>query len=268
MYGHNKSPYIKNFTYINCLKNKFYQSTKEDSCSGYFDIRLECISDLYIGSGLTGGIDNFFYECVKYDKKPFIPGSSLKGAVRNIAEIVSYNCCNVDKYDKENKCTIDNHCIICDSFGMMGFASKVIFGNLMPENFTVNIRSLNKQYQPKENKGSFKEYKSHVNTYKANEQIRVEVVEKGSVFCGRLYFKKLTHIQLSLLLFSFGIDETICLRLGGYKNDGLGVVRVTVTDFIVNGDKADAKAEAEKYYHDSDNSIKNNIDELRKVLMP
>lgn len=266
--------YIKNFEYIDYLGNKPDKESK--NCSGYIDIRLECVSDLYIGSGFAGGSDKFCYECVKYDQKPFIPGSSLKGAVRNIAETVSYNCCGVAK---EKQCTFEGKdkskdkelelCIICDTFGVMGRASKVIFGNLMPEKYTVNIKELNKQYKPNaKNTGRFKEYKSNVRTYKADEQIRVEVVEKGSVFSGRLHFKNLSRRQLSLLLFSLGIDETICLRLGGYKNEGLGVARVTVDTLIVNGAKKEAKSEAMQYSLNCDDAIGENIKALRKLLKP
>lgn len=216
-------------------------------------IKISSLTDIYIGSGykdFKGTSSYLVSETIKLNGKPVIPGSSFKGAVRAIARAASNSCRpNKPKPNKPNRpnnndksCETDNHCIVCDIFGMMGMSSKVIFPEFKAEpNFKITVKELNSQFDPKANEdGSkgYKFYKTGDNNYKMTSKIRVEVICKGSSFTGRIYFSNLTKEELALLSYSLALNsndnQQINMKIGGFKNEGMGEVKISVTEFKVN----------------------------------
>ncbi len=154
-------PYSVNNQYITSL------SARRGKKSGYADIEITAVDDLYLGSGFC------HYENGKGiigETQTFIPASSLKGAVRQVARASSESCIPLDRIDvpvldgngevvttnrngmtvnkslkgqpfltcgQKRKCnaTPDKDgkiqvCIVCDMFGAMSLASKVRFTDL------------------------------------------------------------------------------------------------------------------------------------------
>lgn len=102
-------------------------------------------------------------------------------------------------------------------------------------------------------------------------KVNVQVVKKGAVFTGKVFFKRLTEEQLSLLMFSLGLDDnednTIALKIGGFKNEGIGEVQVTCDKFECSGNMNETPAELAYDYYDMDSANKDGIDEICNILM-
>ena len=207
------------------------------------------------------------YKTIRYGEKTIIPGSSLKGVVRQIAEAASCSCAKDSK-----KCST---CITCDMFGSMGHASKIIFSDFISDNAATKIRNLNQQFEPKKvTPGCYKFYKVKNSSYKneisiTDQSVQVEVVNSGTVFKGRIHFKKLTEEQLSLLMYSLGLNEKsnerINLKIGGFKNSGIGEVNINVTRFDVRNLNQTPAALAGSYVNMA-TANKSGIAKINKIL--
>lgn len=238
MHNGRKPPYKSSYVFVPIAKKKSYENTGA-KYNGYIDLQLTLCTDAHIGSGYTSFDKNgklLKYEVIKYNDKSIIPGSSFKGVVRQIAEIASGSC------DPYNRCNIKKEklCIVCNTFGTMGWASRVIFPDFLSDNAQTKVVELNKQFPAKKTEPNhYKLYKTGKNNYKMPDRIRVEVITENSSFSGRIYFKELSEEQLALLMFSLGLNdyknETINLKIGGYKNEGLGETFVKATAFKCNG---------------------------------
>jgi len=287
--------YIDDYKGINPFKDK---ENKDKIYKGYIDIVITCVDNLYIGSGfskLNNNNNNQLYnETIKHGNEYIISGSSFKGAIRNIASAVSEAC--LPKLDKEekNKVTIleenidckvrfDRNakeykkklCIVCDMFGAMGYASKIIIPDFKvktadTEGLELNVQhgpEINDKYKNKDGSSKgYKFYKTYCEKYDDTSQVRVNTVKKGSEFSGRIYFSNITEYQLSLLLFSMGIDESFDIKLGGYKNDGLGHVKIKIVDSEINVDKT--PLELAREYPVNTGIRKGQIAKLREILKP
>ncbi len=260
----------KVYDFVPLAEKRSYIKTDILQYKGYIDAEITCDTAIHMGSGYKE-LDNesnlLVYKTIRYDGKPIIPGSSLKGVVRQIAEAASCSCAKDLK-----KCGI---CIACDMFGSMGRASNVIFSDFISDNAVTEIFDLNQQFEPK-NKVSdyYKFYKVNDSSYKnekniTNQSVQVEVVSSGTVFKGRIHFKKLTEEQLSLLMYSLGLNEKnnekINLKIGGFKNSDIGEVYVTVTNFNVNALNKTPAVLAENYVNMA-TSNKSGIAKINKIL--
>lgn len=288
-----KVNYICNYDFVSFGQPKYYIADSKGTkpVKGYIDIVITCIDNLYIGSGFSTEKKNQLYnETIKYGNEYIIPGSSFKGAIRNIASAVSDACLPEDKEKnfkvaipkEDNKCNARQRCIVCDMFGAMGYASKIIIPDFKAKTANTEVLERNVQHGPKINdkyknkdgssKG-YKFYKTYCEKYNDTNQVRVNTVKKGSEFSGRIYFSNITEYQLSLLLFSMGIDESFDIKLGGYKNDGLGHVKIEIVDSEikivdskVNVDKTPLELAQE--YPVKTGIRREQIAKLREILKP
>lgn len=110
---------------------KFYTNAS----SGEIVCSLINLSPLYIGGNSQAASRPFLTS--KKNNKPMIPGSSLKGMFRSLAELVGCGCCvisnkavNLPGFQACN--SNSNLCIACRMFGMMerGANSKVLKGKI------------------------------------------------------------------------------------------------------------------------------------------
>lgn len=98
--------------------------------TGSLKCRLTTLTPFLIGKRGFGNEVSF----IERDRKPVIPGTSLKGMIRSLAEIVGNGCAVVGKADSTHiAChNADNLCITCRIFGMMekGHDAKVFMGKV------------------------------------------------------------------------------------------------------------------------------------------
>ncbi len=127
-------------------KYSSHNKVAENTYSGKLKLRITTLSPLHIGSkqqdyDQTG---NVLKKQIRRNGNLIIPGSSLKGAVRSIAEAISYSCAAESPFQelksllpRENRVACSNiHqrglCMACSIFGMAnnkeGYKGKVAFG--------------------------------------------------------------------------------------------------------------------------------------------
>lgn len=266
MHNGHISNYRKGYDFVSFGKRQNYSADNNAVYSGYIDLDIICCSELHIGNGY-----NYFVNTkkelakgtLKLNGKPIIPGSSFKGAVRAIASAASYSC------NPKSKCNAKNHCIVCKTFGYMGMASKVIFPDFLSDNAVTKVMTFNSQFSPqKKEKGKYKFYLTDENNYSIKDKVNAEVVESGSVFSGRIFFKKLTEEQLSLLMFSMGLNnkKLINLKIGGFKNEGIGEVYTEVKAFKAD-DLNKKPCDLAAQYVNMRSANKEAIDKINYILL-
>ena len=262
--------YKPNYDFVLKSSRRKYECPPK-TYDGYIDIDIFTDSPLHIGTGgkiFVYGDKILVREIVRYDGQPVIPGSSFKGTIRQIAEAVSDSCVSKSKDNNIPKCTVKSNytdkCIVCDMFGTMNWRSKVIFPDFKAYDVRTEILKCNSQYQPKKEKtGYYKFYKAaeRQEKYILKKRIMIEAVKKDSVFSGKILFKDLSEEQLSLLMFSLGLDKNnpIVIKLGGHKNEGLGDIYIETVEFKCKGlgkTPADLAAQYERMNSASPKAIK------------
>lgn len=251
-------------------KKKCYNPKNEQKYSGYIKLRIKCVTDLHIGNGYSDFKNSsvLVKETIKYNNKPIIPGSTLKGTVRALARAISFSC------TKDNECKMNyekytaNTCITCDIFGIMGRASKVIFTDFMPENnVKLTVQELNTQFGPSKTKeDGFKFYETLTNHYGGTHKEKAEMISAGSSFTGKVFFKELTEEELSLLMYSLTLNaekgQGINLKTGGFKNEGKGEIKAESIEFKINNDNNFKKTPEQlaKNYYNFDSAFQDNMD--------
>ncbi len=264
----------------------FITSMKERNgpYSGILRLKIKALDYLYFGSGVCRTEnDKLISETLREQSALILPGASLKGSVRQICRAVSAACipqhsermeirltraqrpvpeCRYTRRrnPQTNRMETTLHaCIVCDMFGMMSLASKVSFSDCKATDTRTEIIHMPAQFSPHPESDAYLTddrrfhygYKFYYTQCKPNNMRKVnpvEVVGKGVVFEGTVRFSHLHEEQLELLMYALGLGKHFGLKLGGYKNDGLGTVQTDAVQFLVNGNAEDAAAWAEKYH--------------------
>lgn len=135
-----------------------HQVMEKDTYNGKLKLSITVLSPLHIG-GKQQGYDsngNIVKNQMQRDGKFVIPGSSLKGAVRAIAEAVSYSCAVkvpdeqlkkiLPKHNQESCSDIQNLCPTCSIFGMIkrnrSYKGKVSFGEFILKTGQITKKTL------------------------------------------------------------------------------------------------------------------------------
>lgn len=178
-----------------------------------YEIIVELKSPMLISSGVNdNSVVNSSYV-IDDKKRPFIPGSTIKGIVRaNFSAIVD-----------DEKCKGDNcNCAVCSLFGSGGYnPSRIYFSdlNLQEDEYEKNIKitsiryhnSINRFLKKTNNKGLFSE----------------QVVEKG-IFKGicEVYLNEDTKEHINELCVAIKMIENI----GSSKSRGYGFANINLKE--------------------------------------
>lgn len=290
---------MADYEFLPYTHRKSYKRDGKPPISGYYDITVTTQQPLRVGSGFSApDTNNMKAELLRSCGAPVIPGSSLKGFVRAVASAVSESCMPKEAKGEwrsprqmemaEHKCDPNDRCIVCDTFGLMSFASRVEFGDLKaPENTEVIVEKVPVPFPPNADKTGY-----HTSTADGEEsngskfyhkqnpppaggmygppaEYSVEAVKANTVFKGRVYFHGVTEEELSLLLFSLGCDGTFQPKLGGNRAHGYGSVKIALVKpyHYIGGTPTRSAPELAKAYYDSaSEECRKNIDALRKIL--
>ncbi|MHA1360297.1 MAG: RAMP superfamily CRISPR-associated protein [Candidatus Helarchaeota archaeon] len=152
------------------------------------------------------------------DKKPFLPGSSIKGVIRRnaerIAELLGFKACykkapeNISKEHDE----IGGLCDICKIFGCPNHSSKIQVTDAIsslensPASIYTGIRIDN-----------------DAGTTSSEALFQYEALARGVPFHGTIYFRNLTENEFKLLICS--LQELTMTGIGRYG--GLLSVKIT-----------------------------------------
>lgn len=230
-------------------RRKFMSHEVQRGLTGRIDFDLEVVSDyLFIGSG---GYDydthenKVFYSFFRTNDKLIIPGTSLKGSIRAVAEAISNSC--VSQWtgrdsnfipDTHKRCkSEDKLCSTCRIFGMTGYGGRIDFSDARPlTNITPVILKIGELFQPRvikvEEQGRSKRkfYGNwQFNPIKDQKPERnhrfVEALNKGTHFRFSLSLNNLLDEELSLILHAMGVNQDYMIKVGGAKPRCFGTVR-------------------------------------------
>ncbi len=230
---------------------------KGEALSGTIVCSLVNLTPLFIGANAVGASRPFLTS--KRDNKPFIPGSSLKGLFRSLAELVGGGCSVIPNKqhtpDLLKPCA-DNArlCIACRLFGMMGRGSnakvlkgKVSIGDAALVKGDGHTKSMDVYLgQPKTTHGAFylspdtnsvdgkiRKYYFHqplrqekltAPTGKAaDSKWQIQALPHDHKFRFEVQFHNLTEPELALLLYVIALEEEVSVTIPQEKGGNLNL---------------------------------------------
>jgi hypothetical protein len=228
--------------------------------TGQLVFRLVTLTPLFVGTGsyALGEDVGFPGEPVvrpfyRVNHSPVIPGSSIKGMARSIAEAVSPSCLTVTRVNprqlpagvelataRRNACQPTHACPACSIFGRMSQLGKASFDDVYPvsEKPATQLFRLASLYAPRpgdapkvyldgQQKWRGAKFYFHSQPVEDPDAAVVEALPQDTPLKGAVSFENLSAAELGLLCFALGLDRTIVLKLGAGKPLGLGASKVT-----------------------------------------
>jgi len=215
---------------------------------GYLEMELTTLTPLFVGSGevgIEGG--QMYFRFARREGHYIVPGSSIKGAVRSLAEMLSPSCMAVvDDRDYQGQCKADDSlmlCPVCGLFGALSYRGRLTFEDAVipsPQSDHVTIfQRTEPRYAAPESEAerdkSFefrKFYRGPAQSARTQDHERLEVLKQG-LSCPLLI--RLSNVQdweAGLLILSLGAAPGMEFnwKLGGAKNRGFGLVTVCLRD--------------------------------------
>lgn len=270
-YGHGGQVEPKPFAFVDIKgtpeRREYVPHDKYRDFTGKLELTIEVISDyLFVGSGNYDFRERdklVYYSFFRTNGGIAIPGTSIKGAVRSVAEAISNSCVSqlagrkrtgknrykqderlppyIDKKHSHKPCDdINNLCPVCRLFGTTGYGGRVSFLDASlaakPDIEIIKIGELfgPTNVTPERNappKRKFYQNKKF-NPVKPESNYRfVEAVRKGSKFLTTVGFQNVTEAELSLLLHAMGIGQAYRIKIGGAKPRCFGTVSFIAGNF-------------------------------------
>lgn len=192
---------------------------------------LTLLTPLHVGSGLFRLANGqVVKELVRQNERLIIPGSSLKGVFRSIAEAISRSCVSKTRqrlpsndlkecYDPEKLCTC------CRLFGGLGYLGRVRFNDTAPVDRLHEIHNVPPLWSPRPARQGRKFYK-HGQPVAGKEPL--EVLPASTQFNFRVDVESLAKDEMCLLLTAMGVIGDLNPKLGGGKPRCLGSAKVTL----------------------------------------
>jgi hypothetical protein len=183
-------------------------------------------------------------------QKPLLPGSSLKGAVRQVFELLTPSCdpTNGDQCKANGEEGEFSLCPACHLFGVSSFGGRVDFRDARwtgpgqsgrPKG--LDKERVPKAWQPREHmapRGTYRMYELREDRHTSRQHRKygqkrdqeVPVLAAFGVFVSQVHLRQIYQAELAILLLSLGLGAPRPgLRLGGKKFHGLGALDVTLT---------------------------------------
>lgn len=215
---------------------------------GYLEMELTTITSLFVGSGEVGVEGGQMYlRFAQREGHYILPGSSIKGAVRSLAEMLSPSCMAVvDDRDYQGQCKADDSLMLCPAcglFGALSYLGRLTFEDAVISNPQSAYITIFQRTEPRfaapesevEREKSFefrKFYMGLAQRARIQDHERLEVLKPG-LFCPLLI--RLSNVQdweMGLLILSLGAAPGMEFnwKLGGAKNRGFGLVSLRLRD--------------------------------------
>lgn len=270
----------KPYNFIPFLETKYPEiEVKNCTLKGRIDLEIKVLNAIHISEdSYDMNEDEILYKkFYTIGDNYAVPGTSLKGMIRTLTEMVSNSCISATKEEqellpkkKEKSCGSTKRCIICDVFGAMGKKSKVKVSDFLYDknSGTVNIIGLPVLRTPNVkvssiylNDGVLKGYKVYnhgIESILKKGNYNCECLMKNSTFKGYILYEDLNVEELRLLCYSLGIAGDFNHKLGYGKPAYYGSIEITAKD--------DSYVKyARDYIADCPDDIKKNIDLLSNI---
>ncbi len=233
----------KSYDFVPFLECKPYNS-QDKNYDGVIPIKIRTLTPIHLSFG-EYSIDKqnrIFKPFTRINDSLVIPGSSIKGVIRSIAEAISYSCytpsgqLDRERLPDKRHPNRDSNCIICHMFGTMSHKSKVYFSDSYIREGTSQIIGLPASFPPRptslsyhDEEGKYKGhkfYKHGILGIQARGDILYEYVLEDSEFQGQVRFNGLTDEQVQLLCFSLGLSGDIQPKIGFGKGHYYGSISI------------------------------------------
>jgi CRISPR/Cas system CSM-associated protein Csm3 (group 7 of RAMP superfamily) len=249
-------PENPNTNYLRNLRNR------RGDYSGFITLKMTAVDNIYLGSGFVDfdARSGMIGTTIEELNRAVIPGSSIKGSVRQVARAISDGC--IMQSEKERlyltkeqrsscvpmpkKNETFHVCVVCDMFGTMGLKSKLSFSDFTADDYEIIKCQVPLQFSPNIQAPFYKEdrlhkgYKFYFTECEKRESEKTETItaiKKDTVFTGRIAFDGLDKKEFLVFMHSLGIGgEYFSHKIGGYKADGFGTVNFECTDLVLNGE--------------------------------
>ncbi|KAM3112700.1 RAMP superfamily CRISPR-associated protein [Phormidesmis sp. 146-33] len=223
-----------------------------DRFHGWFDLALTAQTPVHVSSGISalgqdvGETDIAMIRPMveSQDGKLIIQGSSLKGCLRAIYEVITNSRSGTQSAMRLPDCYEppkgNRLCAAGRVFGAMGYQGLISFTDAVCD-VPAEVGYLRPMFSPKsltkyrDRAGFAKGRKFYYQTCRVAEgqgrTVAIQRAPKGAIFTTRLKFKNLDSAELGALLIALGQDSKhqIALKLGAGKNQGMGTVTVEIT---------------------------------------
>jgi CRISPR-associated protein Csm3 len=260
-WGGQIEPEPKPFGKVTITRNKArngligHERFSRDSFTGKLACRLKALTPIHVGSGIYE-LDNDepVRGLITADGKVIVPGTSLKGAIRSIAEAISDSCVRISRVEIRENLTKDVRpcdeikstarekgrepklCVCCSIFGALGYQGRVSFTDvhLITESGTA-IHPIKSPYPPRDSARFYKDAQRRFNGRKfyfhgqpvaAPRGEPYQVIEPNSELECSMEFESLTAAEFCLLFVAMGIFDDIIVKIGGGKQAMLGSVEI------------------------------------------
>lgn len=215
------------------------------------DVSLKVNRTLLVGSGqgeiTPGGVDIPQIRMTTGRRpdvqgEPYVPGSSLKGAIRSTCETVirtfvdgyreSGVLCYDDAPEEKTTCGKENEplCMMCDTFGNTNRISKVSFDDAFLTDASLQqLRDAAVQHR------TGVSISRKTGAAKSGALFSVEFVPRGAEFEFKILCTNILPAELKLLLLALELFNRGRFKLGGQKSRGMGSVTFevrTITTYL------------------------------------
>ena len=220
---------------------------QENCLTGQIQGTIEALSPIHIGSGVIdiGDDVELIKTAVRTGDKIVIPGSSLKGAIRNVVEAISESC--VCKVSRDSRRAVprdfmecrqkDRLCVACRMFGAMGFQSNIAIQDALHIDGQIGTERVPELYSPRPQRGmrDIPGRKFYMHGEVASGETPVEACEKGSKFRFVVQMDNLTQAEWGLFFTALGHhhEHPFKLKIGGIKPACFGSIDFQIDEIHV-----------------------------------
>jgi CRISPR/Cas system CSM-associated protein Csm3 (group 7 of RAMP superfamily) len=231
-----------------------------ETYTGRLTCTLTALTPIHVGSGiyeLEG--ESPVRGVITAEDKVAVPGTSLKGAIRSIAEAISDSCVRITKKEIERNLAVkearpcdelkSKHrqsdrerageaklCICCSIFGALGYQGRVSFTDARLTKGSLAVHQIQSPYPPRDSARVYKDARGQFNGrkfYYHGEPVAssrgepYQVITKDSQLEFTMSVESLTAQELCLVLVAMGVFDEMVIKVGGGRQAMLGSVRVT-----------------------------------------
>ena len=212
---------------------------------------IEALSPIHIGSGVIDFGQHVAQDAeliktaVRTKDSVVIPGSSLKGAIRSVAEAISESCvCKVSGRIRRNvprdfaECRRKERlCVACRMFGAMGFQSNITIQDAPHIDGEIVTKPVPELYRPRPQHGrrDIPGRKFYKHGEVASGETPVEACEVGSKFRFVVQADNLTRAEWGLFFTALGHhhEHPFKLKIGGAKPACFGSIEFQIEEVRV-----------------------------------
>lgn len=255
--GSNEEPEPKPFSKVLIKRDKAaikplgHHRFHAKTFSGTLTCVLTALRPLHIGSGIyeLDANENPVRGQVSADGKAIIPGTSLKGAIRSIAEAITNSCVRITRSDIGRNLAVrgaeacrmvtprqpSQLCVCCSIFGALGYQGRVAFSDARLLGGVMTTHQIQSPYPPRDSARAYKDAQKLFNGRKfyyhgepvaAREGEPYQVVAQNSDFEFTISFESLSDAEMCLLVVAMGILDDIVIKIGGGKQAMLGSAEI------------------------------------------